>query len=62
MRLQTGDDADGALALARQRADGGRDGAGGDARNLAEQAATIQTVGAQPLGVAVGERAARRGG
>jgi len=50
MRLQTGDDAHRELALPRQRADGRRDGAGGDAGDLAEQAAAIETVGAQPLG------------
>ncbi len=37
MRLQTGNDTDGEFPLAGQRADGGRDGAGGDAGDLAEQ-------------------------
>ena len=50
MRLQAGDDAHGELALARQRANGGRDGAGGDAGDLAEQATAVETVRAQPLG------------
>jgi hypothetical protein len=39
VRLQAGDDPHGEVALAGQRANGGRDGAGGDASNLAEQAA-----------------------
>ena len=46
MRLQARHDADGEVTLARQCADGGGDGAGGDAGNLAEQAATIQAIGA----------------
>ena len=50
MRLQARDDAHRELALAGQRANGGRDGAGGDAGDLAEQAAAIETIGAQPLG------------
>ena len=36
VRLQAGDDADGEVALARQRANGGGDGSGGDAGDLAE--------------------------
>ena len=44
--LQTGDDADGEVALAGQRANGGGDGPGGDAGDLAEQAAAVETVGA----------------
>ena len=47
MRLQAGHDADREDALARQRPDGGRDGAGGDAGDLAEQAAPIETIGHQ---------------
>ena len=50
MRLQTRHDPDGKRARARQRADGGRDGAGRDAGDLAEQAAAIQAIGTQPLG------------
>jgi hypothetical protein len=50
VRLQAGDDPHGEVALAGQRPDGGRDGAGGDAGDLAEQAAAVQTVGAEPLG------------
>jgi hypothetical protein len=50
MRLQTRHDAHREVALAGQRANGGRDGAGSDAGDLAEQAAAIQTVGAQPFG------------
>jgi hypothetical protein len=50
VRLQAGDDADRELALTRQCTNGGRDGAGGDAGDLAEQATAIETVGAQPLG------------
>ena len=46
MRLETRDDADGEVLFAGQRADGGRDGAGGAASDLAEQAAPIETVGA----------------
>ncbi len=46
MRLQTGDDADGKVRLAGQRANGGGDGAGGDADDLAEQAA-IAAIGEQ---------------
>ena len=49
VRLQTRDDADRQVALTRQRADGCRDRAGGDAGDLAEQAATIQAIGAEPL-------------
>ena len=45
MRLETRDDANGEVALTRQRANRGRDGAGGDEENLAEQATTAQTVG-----------------
>ena len=48
VRLQAGHDAHRELTLAGQRANGGRDGAGGDAGDLAEQAATVETVGAQP--------------
>ena len=50
VRLQAGDDPHGEVALAGQRANGGGDGAGGDAGDLAEQAAAVQTVGAEPLG------------
>ena len=50
VRLQTGDDADRELALTRQRANGRGDGAGGDAGDLAEQTAAVETVGAQPRG------------
>ena len=50
VRLETGDDADREVALAGQRANGGGDGAGGDAGDLAKQAAPIETVGAKPLG------------
>ena len=50
VRLPARDDAHRKLALAGQRTDGGGDGAGGDAGDLAEQATTVQTVGAQPLG------------
>jgi len=50
VRLQARDDADGEVALARQRPDGGRDGAGSNAGDLAEQATPVQTVGARPLG------------
>lgn len=50
MRLQARDNSDGEVALARQRTDGGRDGAGGDAGDLPEQAAPIEAVRAQPLG------------
>ena len=50
MRLQARDDADGEFPLASQRANGGRDGAGGDAGDLAEQAPPVQTVRTQPLG------------
>ena len=46
---QAGHDADSDVALARQRANGGGDGAGGDAGDLAGQAAPIETVDAQPL-------------
>jgi len=49
MRLQTRHDAHREVALAGQRANGGRDGAGGDTRDLAEQAAPVETGGAQPL-------------
>ena len=49
MRLQTRDDADRQVALTRQRADGRRDRAGGDAGDLAEQAAPVQAIGAPPL-------------
>ena len=38
VRLQTVDDVDRELALTRQRTNGGRDGAGGDAGDVAEQA------------------------
>ena len=41
MRLQKRHDADGALALARLRADGGGDGAGGDTGDLTKQATTL---------------------
>lgn len=50
VRLQAGHDADRKVALARQRANGDGDGAGGDAGNLAQQAAAVLTVGAEPLG------------
>ena len=50
VRLHAGDDANRELAHAGQRTDGGGDGAGGDADNLAEQATTVQRVGAQSLG------------
>jgi len=50
VRLQTGDDADRERALAGERANGGRDGAGSDAGDLAEQAAAIEAVRAQSLG------------
>jgi len=50
MRLQTGDDADRALALAAQRVDGRGDGAGGDAGDLAEEPTAIEARGAPPLG------------
>jgi len=50
VRRQAGHDANGELALARQRANGGRDRAGRDAGDLAEQATAVQTVGAEPLG------------
>ena len=49
MRLETRDDADREILLAGQRADGGRDGARGDAGDLAEKTAAIQAIGAQPL-------------
>jgi len=50
MGLQTRDDADGEVALSRERANGGRDGASRNTRDLAEQAAAIETVRAQSLG------------
>ena len=50
MRLETRDDANGEVLFAGPRADGRRDGAGGDARDLPVQATTVQTVGAQPPG------------
>jgi|GEM_PF-6766736 len=37
------------VAVGHWRANGRRDGAGGDARDLAEQAASLPAVGAQPL-------------
>jgi len=49
VRLQTGDEAHREISLAGQGANGGRDRPGGDACNLAEQAATIQTKRAEPL-------------
>jgi len=50
VRLQARDDPHGEVALAGQCAHGGGHGAGGDAGDLAEQAAAVQTVGAEPLG------------
>jgi len=50
VRLQARDDPHGEVALAGQCANGGGHGAGGDAGDLAEQAAAVQTVGAEPLG------------
>ncbi len=41
VRLPARDDARRKLALAGQRTDGGGDGAGGDARDLAAQATTV---------------------
>ena len=38
------------LTLAGEHPDGGRDGAVSDAGDLTEQAAPIETAGAQPLG------------
>ena len=46
VRQQARDDPRHEVALAGQRADRGGDGAGGDADDLAEQAATIQAIGA----------------
>ncbi len=51
MRLQTGNDANRELTLAGQRANRGRDGAGGDAGDLAEQATTVQTVARSRMGM-----------
>ena len=48
-RLETRDDADRQVALPGERADGRRDRAGGDACDLAERAATIQAIRAEPL-------------
>ncbi|OBQ31858.1 MAG: hypothetical protein AN485_23020, partial [Anabaena sp. MDT14b] len=50
VRLQARDDPHGEVALAGPCANGGGHGAGGDAGDLAEQAAAVQTVGAEPLG------------
>ncbi len=50
VRLPARDDPHGEVALAGQCANGGGHGAGGDAGDLAEQAAAVQTVGAEPLG------------
>ena len=49
MLLQPRDDAEDQLALPRQRANGGGDGAGGDAGDLAEETTAIEAVRAQPL-------------
>ena len=49
VRLQGGRDADGKIVLTRPRADGDGDASGGDAGHLAELAAAVQTVGAEPL-------------
>ena len=51
VRLEAGDDPDREVTLARQRADRGRDGAGRDPGDLAEQESTIQTIRAEPLGM-----------
>jgi hypothetical protein len=50
VRLQARDDPHGEVALAGQCANGGGNGAGRDAGDLAEQATTVQAVGAEPLG------------
>jgi hypothetical protein len=47
VRLQAGDDPHREVALTRERADGGGDGACGDTGDLAEQAATVEAIGAQ---------------
>lgn len=49
VRLQARDDTHGEVALAGQRANGGRDGAGRDAGDLTEQSSAVETVGAEPL-------------
>jgi hypothetical protein len=49
-RLQARHDADGKIVLPRQRANGDGDGAGRHEGDLAEQAAPVETVGAEPLG------------
>ena len=60
MRLQTGDDADGEVALARERPDGSGDGAGDDAGDLAEQAAAVETVGSLKTNEAARDQLAHR--
>ena len=50
VRLQARDDARREIVLTGQRADRGCDRAGGDAGDLAKQAAAIETIGAEPLG------------
>ena len=47
VRLQAGDNPHREVALTRERADGGGDGACGDTGDLAEQAATVEAIGAQ---------------
>lgn len=49
VRLETGHDPHREVALTRQPADRGRDGASRDAGDLAEQAPTIQAIGAEQL-------------
>ena len=51
VRLHAGHDADRVVALARQRADGRGDGAGGDAGDLAEQASRYRQYARSRLGM-----------
>ena len=48
--LEAGDDPDGEVAFAGERAHGGAHRVGGDTGDIAEQAAAIPTVRAMPLG------------
>ncbi len=61
MCLQTRHETNRELPLAGQRANGRRDGAGGDAGDLAEQAAAVQAKGAHPLGDGEHQLAVRHG-